>query len=249
LAVAFNRDGTRLAAASDDRQARIWRVTNSTLDESSVISLGEHGDWVFDVSFSPNSAQILTASGDGQARLWSLIGETGRLERSFPTGEERLVRKAVFNPSGASIATASENAVRVWQLTGSQEPEVIRHSRQVTDVAFQPPRGEWILTSSVDGTARVSGLESESAPRILRNGTSVRSAAFDATGRFVATGSDDGSVRLWRIAPADLVNYLANATTACLSASDRVTFLQEEEGEARRAYESCEQRYDRVPDK
>ena len=244
LAVAFSPDGTRLAAASDDRQARIWHVTNSTLDQ--LISLTKQGDWVFDVSFSPNSRQILTASGDGYARLWSL---TGALDQQFQVsaGQDRRVQKAVFSPNGARIATASGNAVRVWQPTGSQELAVIRHSRLVTDVAFQPPEGEWILTTSVDRTARISGLRSGSAPRMLRSGTSVRSGAFDATGRYVATGGDDGSVRLWRIAPTDLVDYLTNATTACLSALDRETFLREAHDEARSRYESCERRYARVP--
>ena len=193
LAVSFSPDGSRVAAASDDRQAQIWRVTKSTLDKD--ISLNDHGDWVFDVSFSPNSTQILTASGDGYARFWSL---TGALDRPFQvsSGEGRRVQKAVFSPNGARIATASGNAVRVWQLTGFQELAVVRHSRVVTDVAFQPPEGEWILTASADGTARLSGLRSGSAPRMLRNGTSVSSAAFNATGRYVATGGDDGSVRL-----------------------------------------------------
>ena len=49
--------------------------------------------------------------------------------------------------------------------------------------------------------------------------------------------------RSWK----DLVTYLRNATTVCLSVENRKRFLAESPEDARKAYEACERRYGRLP--
>jgi WD40 repeat protein len=260
MAVSWSRDGTSVGAASVDGTARIWRVGAGaepgapvTLDHQPHAHHRDHTkEWVLDIDFSPAGNQVVTASADGEARLWNdrggLIAHLLVHPHSHPPaqGDDPRVLKAVFNPSGDRIATASGDVVRVWR-NGNPEAWEIRHSAPVTDVAFLPGDGRWLLTASDDGTARLS--EALSGREILNfsNVARVAAAAIDPAGRRIATGGRDGAVRVWRFDTSDLASYLRDATTACLAAADRKKLLEEDERNAQRAFESCEERNGRVP--
>ena len=64
-ALAFNADGTRLATASVDTTARVWR-----LDDGGTISsvlLDDHDGFVLSLAFDPGGTQLVTGGGDGAA--------------------------------------------------------------------------------------------------------------------------------------------------------------------------------------
>ena len=72
-------------------------------------------------------------------------------------------------------------------------------------------------------------------------------AAFSPDGTQVVTASMDGTARVWLVRWKELVTYLRNSTTVCLSTVHRKHFLGESTSDAQKAYEACERRYGRVP--
>jgi WD40 repeat protein len=69
LAVAFNRDGIRLATGSDDKTARVWYTT--TGNQQFQVT---HARAVQAVAFSPDGTRLATGSMDTIARISDITG-------------------------------------------------------------------------------------------------------------------------------------------------------------------------------
>ena len=105
LSIEVSRDGSRVATASKDGDARIWDArTGKTL-----FALSGHFGTVFDASFSPNGRWVVTG-GPTTAGLWDAT--TG--ERVFfLQGHGGPVRAAAFT-SPTRIVTRGDDGVRAY---------------------------------------------------------------------------------------------------------------------------------------
>lgn len=111
-AATVSADGRLVAAALDDRTARIW-----TMDGQEVRRF-LHGSLVNAVAFSPDGRLLATAGDDGAAHLWDL-GTGSELHR-FP--HAGLVNAVVFCPDGARLATAGQDGqARIWDVERGTE--------------------------------------------------------------------------------------------------------------------------------
>jgi WD40 repeat protein len=99
-----------------------------------------------------------------------------------------------------------------------------------------------LLTASIDRTARLSDAGTGRAIVMFAHPAVVRTAAFHPMKRSIATGADDGIVRLWRYDIQELAAALREATSACISPADRRAFLEESARQAEAAYRECERR-------
>ena len=153
---------------------------------------------------------LLVAAGyaNGSIRLWSSSGDTFAPKLPHAAG----VVLVGFLPEARHVLSVdAEGVVRVWDLTPAVPP--VQVSRPFT----------WIGSFSPDGRRIVLGTGSTSFPSLgyatvvdavtfetlvppLRHGGNVRSAAFSADGRLIATASDDGSARLWDAATGEAVS-------------------------------------------
>jgi WD40 repeat protein len=151
-----------------------------------------------------------------------------------------------FSPSGDLIATGSwDGTARLWRTDGSDrdDPLVLKgHGRAVTSAAFSPS-GDHVVTGSRDDTARLwrtDGSDRDEPLVLEGHRDTVWSVAFSPSGDRIVTGSDDGTARLWRVSWADLLDYLRSVTTECLTAEQRIRYLDVSASEALTGYQECE---------
>ncbi len=114
--IAWNHDGSRLAAATSDGRVRIW----DALLGRRLPALPRNADWAQTVVFHPKDADILlTSGGERGVVFWDLgDGSTPRAPIQIDLlRDPSQIHDAVFSPDGARLLTlADDDALRLWQL-------------------------------------------------------------------------------------------------------------------------------------
>jgi WD40 repeat protein len=113
LALAFSRDGSRLAASGvGERAVRVWEVGSRRL-------LGRlpHPHFVGSLAFDPAGRTLATDAADGKVRLWDLAS-LRQIGRPLPGAENGTGSNvSAFDPSGNHlIAVYDSGTAFVWDM-------------------------------------------------------------------------------------------------------------------------------------
>ena len=231
--VALSADGQFVASASR-HQVTVRRVRDETSLAMPIASAGS----IANVEFNPvDPGQIMVASV-GSVRLWHwrtsalqhLVGAT-RVQAA-PVG----AIAARFSPDGRSVAAVEpEGRARVVDLAPLK-----RHQRTplgMVSQAIMSPRSDRLLT--VEG--RTATLRDPHTGKVMTtlggHDAAINSAVFGPDGRFVATGSSDGTARVWDVASGnqtlELRGHAAAVTDVAFSPDGQRLVTDGEDGTTR----------------
>ncbi|HUE70483.1 MAG TPA: protein kinase [Pirellulaceae bacterium] len=146
--IAFSRDGSLLAFASEDGNTYLYRYPE--LDKPQVL---ESGDEVWAVAFSPDGQLLATGNRDGSVIVW----DPHTLKRRFTLKGHLLgVLCVAFSDDGQTIATGSEDlTIKLWGPHTGQELSTLRgHKEKIMCVKFSPDN-QWLASCSYDGGVRL----------------------------------------------------------------------------------------------
>ncbi|KAE9463595.1 hypothetical protein C3L33_04503, partial [Rhododendron williamsianum] len=151
----------------DPDEARLWNTEGSLLN-----TFEGHLDRLARIAFHPSGKYLGTTSYDKTWRLWDIdTGEELLLQedalarvwdlrsgRSILAleGHVQSVFGIGFSPNGYHLATGGEdNTCRIWDLRKRKSLHVIpAHSKSVSQVRFEPEEGYFLVTASLDMTAK-----------------------------------------------------------------------------------------------
>jgi WD40 repeat protein len=180
----------------------------------------------FDMAFHPNGRLLAIPStepgADGRIQLWdvsngravlTLIGHTGR------------VLAVAISPDGRLLASASQESVKVWDLTAGLEKGELReplftcpHEELVVGVTFSPD-GKRLASASgktdQPGTVKIWDPASGKALFSFRGSArpdSLLHLEFSPDGRWLAAGSADNTAKIWDVTTGDEVYTLPGHT-------------------------------------
>ena len=207
--VAFSPDGKTVAAGSgtfdtDSTKVVMWDVKTGKLNrvlKDFTVSTG-----VPSIAFSPNGK--LLAGGGGawdynasELKIWNT--QTGKTQQTIITeDEEGAVADLAFSPNGKILVSVGIAIV----LRDPQTANLLRvHNTKyrVDSVAFSPD-GRSLVTgersAKREGQIKLWDVKTGELQRTWQGHRGpVNSVAFSPDGKFLASASEDKTVKLWRI--------------------------------------------------
>ena len=115
-AVAFSRDGSRLASGSWDGTVKVWDPAVAADGTRPAATLRGHARPVLGVAFSPDGKRLASGSEDRTVKVWDIAGGWEILSL---TGHLCTVTAVAFSPDGSRVASAgADGRVKVWGVVG-----------------------------------------------------------------------------------------------------------------------------------
>ena len=204
-AVAFSRDGTRIAASDSEGMVFVWDAVTG----DARLNFNAHTDVVEDLTFSPDGQWLVTASDDATIKFWNAA--TGDLLRSYADFTGEIIRVA-FSPDGTRLAFATVDGLHVWQLdfqTVDGGVTVINREDltipEAGGVSFSSD-GTQLAAPSLSGTGgNAIKLWDAATGRelltLLGHTGWVMGVAISPDGQRLASASLDGTVKVWSLTP------------------------------------------------
>jgi eukaryotic-like serine/threonine-protein kinase len=182
----FSRDGKRIVTASWDKTARVWDAASG---KPLAVLQGDRFS-LASASFSADGSKVLTVSsgGFGQSKAETPAGTKGKVEfdAALPAGPSVKEVKSLFNESGGGRVLASGHeysAAGIWDAAAGRQLHVLG---EVEPGGLDPGSGPGAVS-----------FHFSSADLPPKEKEETISAAFSPDGKYVATGSWQGTVTIW----------------------------------------------------
>jgi WD40 repeat protein len=193
--VAFSRDGTIVAAGSEDKTIVLWDAQS----HRPLGTLAGHAETVTSLLFEPSGAVLLSGSLDGTIMRWDL--EHLKAIDTPVKGFGASISSIFFSPDGHVRSLALEKD-RVIILTVNDDPPLGHRVRAPdigsSNIAFSPD-GRFLASSGEFGDVLewdVASGELNGAP-ISGHTRQVSSLAYAPDGKVLVSGNMDGNVIFW----------------------------------------------------
>ena len=195
--------------------------------QDGTVCVWEHKTLVKNTKY-PAAVNWLTCDPNGQSLFAALDDRTVRLAKEGKSslllelpGEGREVSGIGFNETKKCVMSVSHDFfVRVWE---TETGECVQKQKDgfldcvgspdgrfyLTNTVLFKRVGEWPIQSASFYTVHLHSVETGEVIRDFEGHTDmIMCAAFSSNGKYLATGSEDGTVRVWDIETGDCIHVL-----------------------------------------
>lgn len=197
----FASDGHTVISGGADKSLRVWNVVEGKQLRGPLLG---HSSEILAVALGSTGATVWSCGDDAQVIQWDLL--TGKQRRHSIKGPVGPLENASFGRNGRLIISSSvDHELQVWDPgTGRAiTPRLTGHRLKVFGLGFSPD-DKYIISCGndrIEGDYLLRLWDATSGqpvgPRFPSSTRYYMSAAFSPDGLKIATGSQDGIVRMW----------------------------------------------------
>ncbi len=197
-------DGKLVAVGGADALVRVWNLDDKKLQAA----LKEHGARVSGVAFSADGKFLATAGADRALRVW----EVGPWKLLSTMEQTEAVHATAFNPDGSLLALAvggpEDRSIHIRRRDNAQEVRVLDTAQGLPLDILWAAQGNRIYAACSDNTVKVFDANGGLVLNLTGHGDWVYCVALSPDGTKLASGSADGTVKLWNAADGRLLATL-----------------------------------------
>lgn len=204
--LAISPDGKKVATGSRDKRVRLWDVATG----KKLFTLEKHAIGVLSVAFSPDGKRLASGDSDTWVKLWDVANG----KELFTLKQERYrgAWNLAFSPDGKRLVTAGDD-VEMWDAKTGQHLYSWEGDAKTLElyhsVAFSPDgkrlvaaNGEWgdQFKEGKRGTIKFWNPKTgKTIDSFTAHQSDCYSVAFSPDGKRLATGSGNGTVKIWDV--------------------------------------------------
>lgn len=192
LALAASSDGKFLVSGGRDKLVRVWDVEKNELQES----FSGHRDAVSSLTFRLRTHSLFSGSFDRSIKHWNLT-EMGYVETLFGHQSEVNALDSLYKER--VVSCGRDRSVRVWKIP--EETQLVFYGNSGSMDCVKMITDEYYVTGGDDGSLSLWFNGRKKPVCVILNahdGKWISSVAVMPRTDLVASGSNDGQIRLWQ---------------------------------------------------
>ncbi|KAK4365533.1 hypothetical protein RND71_016891 [Anisodus tanguticus] len=209
---------SNLKRGTNNRRVRVNTCGKESKELSSLYTGQEflaHEGSISTMKFSPCGQYLASAGKDGTVRIWRVIAdEISNNVNAHDSDSSCLYFSLTHTSKLASLNNNKEKISGSKMMRKSSESACVVLPPKIFRILEKPlhefhgHRGEYLLSSSVDKTARLWQVEQDQCLGVYSHNNYVTCVEFNPTDdNFFISGSIDGKIRLWEVHGCRVIDW------------------------------------------